>query len=322
MIAKSILIPLSHKAPKNLGKFFTVLLIMILFLSSASAVWAQWGVDTYYYPVDTSQIPQPSVPQFTVKLVDYSYDVPSKTVTTTDAYNGQITTTTTPGYHVKDYRLVVMIKNQPYTTKIGNWTFQLYYVFRMKGHYEEWSNSSYEFIGCSDLYGDTQYWSNNLLAASTKEYTVPLNNTVNYRVGDQIDFKVQAVIANTQTTWNYEHMFPIPDGTVFAYFASPWSQIQTFTMPDISNPNFNIDKPTTTQQTTNPTQSVPTQTTNPTTTQTENPTDQIGQVNTVLAIDNEKAVIITMGVLIVVLLVALIVSNKRKAGIRKPEVPV
>jgi hypothetical protein len=283
---------------KNFGKSLTMLLITLLFLSSASAVWAQWGADTSYYPVDTSQIPQPSVPQFTVKLVDYSYDVPSKTVTTTDAYNGETITTTAPGYHVQDFKLVLMIKNKPYTTKIGNWAFQLYYDVRMKGHYEEWSNSSYKFTGCSTIYGDTQYWTNNLLTASTTEYTVPLNNTAKYRVGDQIDFKVQAVIANTQTTWNYDHMFPIPQGIVFAYYASPWSKTQTFTMPDTSSPNLNADKSTTQQ------------TTNQTTTQTTTLTDQIGQIGTVFGYENAKVVIAVMGIIIVVLFVALIISSK------------
>jgi hypothetical protein len=308
---------------KTLGKSVSVLLIAILFLSSASAVWAQWGADTPYYPVDTSQIPQPSVPQFTVKLVDYSYDVPSKTVTTTDPYNGQTTTTTTPGYHVQDIKLVLMIKNQPYTTKIGNWTFQLYYDIRMKGHYEEWSNSSYEFEGRSTIYEACQYnVINNLLSATNTEYTVPLNKTANYRIGDQVDFKIQAVIANRQTTWNYEHMFPVPDGTAFAYCTSVWSQTQTFTMPDTSSPDFKADKPTTTQQTIIPTQPVPTQTTNPTTpTQTTtNPTEQIIQVNTVFTFEGEKIVFTVMNIIIVVLFVALIVSNKRKQATGKTEV--
>ena len=136
---------------KNLSKSLKVLLITVLFLSSASAALAQ-SYDYSYYPVDFSQIPQASVPQFTVRMVDYSFDVPSNTVTTTDPYNGKTTTTTTPGYHVADYKLEVKIKNQPFATKIGNWTFQLYYNIRIKGHFEQWRNSSYEFLGTSDMY--------------------------------------------------------------------------------------------------------------------------------------------------------------------------
>ncbi|MCL1977393.1 MAG: hypothetical protein FWG55_04720, partial [Candidatus Bathyarchaeota archaeon] len=39
---------------------------------------------------------KPSAPQFTVKLIDNSYDVPPSTTTTVDQYTGKETTAITP----------------------------------------------------------------------------------------------------------------------------------------------------------------------------------------------------------------------------------
>ncbi|MCJ7763000.1 hypothetical protein MUP38_06065, partial [Candidatus Bathyarchaeota archaeon] len=49
-----------------------------------------------------ASITKPSVPEFTVKLADHSYDVPPSTTATTDPYTGKQTVTTQPGYHVEN----------------------------------------------------------------------------------------------------------------------------------------------------------------------------------------------------------------------------
>lgn len=41
-----------------------------------------------------------SAPEFTIELVDESYDVPPTTKSTTNYYTNETTTTTIPGYHV------------------------------------------------------------------------------------------------------------------------------------------------------------------------------------------------------------------------------
>lgn len=56
-----------------------------------------------------SSITKPSVPEFTVKLVDSSYDVP--TTYSIDPYTGQ--NVTHAGSHVESRTLDVKIKNQP-----------------------------------------------------------------------------------------------------------------------------------------------------------------------------------------------------------------
>ena len=74
---------------------------------------------------------KPSVPEFTVRYVDNSYDVPPKTTSTTDPYTNETTTTTILGYHVENKTIEATINNN-----IG----ASYYNFRYKGHYEdEWS---------------------------------------------------------------------------------------------------------------------------------------------------------------------------------------
>ena len=72
-----------------------------------------------------------NVPEFTLRYVDNSYDVPLKTTSTTDPYTNETTTTTIPGYHVENKTVEAVIKNN-----LG----ASYYNFRYKGHYaEDWS---------------------------------------------------------------------------------------------------------------------------------------------------------------------------------------
>ncbi len=68
-----------------------------------------------------SAIPKPSVPEFTAKYADASYDEPSTSTSATDAYTGKEVLTTQPEYHVQIKYIEVTIKNQPFTpTKYGS----------------------------------------------------------------------------------------------------------------------------------------------------------------------------------------------------------
>ena len=76
----------------------------------------------------------PSVPQFTVKYVDLSYNVAP--TTTTNPFTGQQTTNDN-GYYVDNRTLIFTINNQPFTpyqNSSGN-EISMYYNFRAKGHY-------------------------------------------------------------------------------------------------------------------------------------------------------------------------------------------
>jgi hypothetical protein len=49
-------------------------------------------------PNINAPIPTPSIPEFTIKYVDHSYDVPTTTTSHTTPYTGETTTVTRQGY--------------------------------------------------------------------------------------------------------------------------------------------------------------------------------------------------------------------------------
>ena len=199
----------------NLNRFLTVtltfLMLSSLFLFSL-------------VPMSVQAVQKPSTPQFTIKLIDDSYDAPP--TTTKDPYTG--TTSTIPGYHVDQRKLAVTIKNQPftpYTDKNGQ-KYRLYYYVESKGHFgDEWevfqgvawfqSNSDYTTITFSDYIYDK------FLPA----------------VGSQLDFRAQAIIGYEgftnpeDTRWVGEPDTHSPKYSVDVV-SSGWSKVQTFTIPE------------------------------------------------------------------------------------------
>jgi hypothetical protein len=172
-------------------------------------------------PCYVQAAPKTSVPQFNIKFVDNSYDVPSSTTTTVDQYTGQEITNTKPGYHVDNRTIEVTIKNQPFTpyTDTNGIEFNLYFRVEVKGHFGE----------------DWQAFGSGYIAQSSSDYTV-VSCTVKYAAGAQLDFRVIAVIAELGDA--------IADTGSLAYFlygiTSPYiksevscstSGVQTFTMP-------------------------------------------------------------------------------------------
>ncbi len=87
------------------SKGFSLLFVVILAVSSLIIVES----------ATAQSIPKPSVPEFTLKYVDHSYDVPPTTTTTIDPYTGKQTQATQPGYRVENKTLDVIIKNQNFT---------------------------------------------------------------------------------------------------------------------------------------------------------------------------------------------------------------
>jgi len=179
----------------------------------------------------------PSVPQIiNIELVDYSYDVPPSSTTTTNPYTGEEITTTSPGYRVEDLRIEVTIKNQPFTpynNEKGE-TLNLYYDVRFKGHFSE---------------GDWQVL-NTVIQQLDSQYTVVTweKSANNYATGSKLDFRAEASIRHREL-WLYdpEGILP-PQYKTVVDARSDWSAIQTFTIPG---------KPAQPSQTANPS-SVPT----------------------------------------------------------------
>jgi len=167
-------------------------------------------------------IPKPSVPEFTLKYVDNSYDVPPKTTSTTDPYTNKTTTTTIPGYHVENKTIQATINNN-----IG----ASYYNFRYKGHYEkEWKyypfnpNSSLPYF-LPDAYSVPYQ-------ASNSSYTVAALPSYFFKditKGGEVDVQVQALFGDFRAV-PYGHIFPLPAPTYDFYFegtTSDWSSTQT-----------------------------------------------------------------------------------------------
>jgi len=201
-----------------MNKRYALLLILIFTASSLIAV-----------KPTRSSVTKPSVPEFTVKLVDSSYDVP--TTYSIDPYTGENVTHT--GYHVESRSIDVTIKNQPfipYYDVSSGWNIGFYYNIRIKGHYsEDWI----ELYRASDGYptrSDSQY---TIISYTLGENTDTILGTkmIEFPYGAQEDFQVEALIGyisrvnNPNATTQLE-MYPY----VFTGEISGWSETQTLTI--------------------------------------------------------------------------------------------
>ncbi len=200
---------------KVLATAFTIALLL-----STLAVAMLFG--TVQAATDVSGIPKPSIPEFTVKFADYSYDVPANT--SIDPYTGK--TVNNPAQHIENNTLQISIKNQT----IQSAEF-LYYEIRMKGHFsEEWSNIS-------------QIQANPHSEYTVLTYALGGNNASGNFIsrldeissGDTVDFQVQAQV------WDYVLSDHPNDqfggGWIFVMeSASNWSNTQTITISESQTP--------------------------------------------------------------------------------------
>jgi hypothetical protein len=229
-----------------MNKRKALLLIVVLAVSSLIAVKPA--------PAEAS-IPKPSVPEFTLKLADHSYDVPPSTITATDPYTGKQTVTTKPGYHVENKTIEITIKNQPFVSS-SNLT-NLYYDVRVKGHFgENWT----------ELYSYSEVTVGNLPLQSASENTV-ISTPQDYPAGGQVDFQVEAIIGTVHPLYN----------TNFAYWeyeTSGWSNTQTITIPTSTPSSPDSPSPA----------STPDQTSEPTTKETPQTLQLAAIIGTVIAV--------------------------------------
>lgn len=159
-------------------------------------------------PTQPAATPTLSVPEFTVELVAYPYDVP--TTYSTDPYTGE--TITHQGYHVENKSIEVRIKNQPFTpySDADGHEVNLYYNVNIKGHFEEsWT-------------GGDRY------QASTSEYTV-VNLPESYPPKAQIDFQVDAILG--YDTYHSLEGHPLAIFPAFEVIAVSYGNLQTLTLP-------------------------------------------------------------------------------------------
>jgi hypothetical protein len=203
-------------------------------------------------------MPKPSVPEFTVSVTDYSYDVPTTTTTTTDPYDGHLKTTTNPGYHAVNGTITLSIKNQPFTSYYASngYPIKLYYQIRAKGLDVNWLNLGY------GAYSDTYFEATNstytiVSIGYTTNFFNWIGGLVAYKTDGTIDFQVEAFIGYKNVT--NIHPWAIvtrPDDlrTEFVDQTSGWSGTQTATIPN------GAYIPTTISPTVSSTQTTPTQT--------------------------------------------------------------
>ena len=179
-------------------------------------------------PVAVQAVSKPSVPQFSVKLIDNSYDIPPATTTYIDQYTGKETTHTQNGYHVNLKTFEVTIKNQPFTpyTNATGHEINLYYVVQFKGHFGE--DKDWQGVGASDPNGNFAYVSDVYKAQSDSGYTVVLESANMYSGDVQMDFRVQAVTGYKEYNWSPGGQFG--HSYITSGVESGWSKIQTITM--------------------------------------------------------------------------------------------
>jgi hypothetical protein len=213
-----------------LSAFLAAILIGGLILASAM----RFG--TVQASTGGSSILKPSVPEFTLRYIDLSYDVPP--TYGTDPYTGK-TIITQDGYHVDNRSLQFTIKNQPFApyTDSNGTHIGLYYNFRIKGAYgTEWDYYPFAPNGWTTrryggMFGGNSTESPADLAQSNSEYTtITIQIPGVYRVPAeaQLEVQAQALIGHMEPT---DYMMA---GHVYVFTgeSSDWSNTQSITISE------------------------------------------------------------------------------------------
>jgi hypothetical protein len=163
-----------------------------------------------------------SIPEFTLRVVDHSYDVAPTPIASTDPYTNITTTTTVPGYHVENVTLEAVIKNNGAS----------HYNFRYKPHYgDQWSYFPFN----PDSEGGYNFYDAFSVpySASTTEYTLITVDFLPQSIAEngKVDVQVQGLFGDFREV-PYGHMIDVGGPTYDFYFegqASDWSGTQTVT---------------------------------------------------------------------------------------------
>jgi hypothetical protein len=201
-------------------------------LFSALAVGVLFGI--VQASVDANDIPPPSVPEFTVKFVDRSYDVPVTYTTKIDPFTGQNVTTSSGGYHVTKKTIDITIENQPFVpVKTESGVIQLYFSIRTKGHFGDWSDASSDngYIFKRVVASTSEYTLVTLVIGSTNSIIMG-EADLDIPEGGQEDFQVKAEVGYLVPDYG-GHILPQPLSWDFISFGeSGWSNTQTYKVGD------------------------------------------------------------------------------------------
>ncbi len=190
----------------TVGKSLSLILILTISISSLSLLMVK--------PSFAQTTTKPSVPEFSVKYIESSYNV-----TTTDPNTGKIVYAT-----LRNDSIEFVIKNQSFKSYVdsnGN-AINLYYNVSSKEHFiNAWS---YNDIGGG-------------FPASKADYTTLHILHPMFVNSSQEDFRVEAQIGHYTTDYYYINGFKVPNST-FIGQTSDWSSAQTLTIPASSvSPN-------------------------------------------------------------------------------------
>ncbi|MCW3982486.1 MAG: hypothetical protein NWE96_00650 [Candidatus Bathyarchaeota archaeon] len=196
-----------------------------------------------------------SAPQFAVRYIDNSYDVPLITKIVTNPYTGEPQTVTEGGNHVDNRTIEITIAN-PSTISDRTW---FHYNLRVKGHYSsEWTT----LFGANDSYApqmsDSEYTTLTFFGSGADGFFGPEGAKIPAPMGGVVDFQV-AVLERSVVTYGDAH---VQFGWGYKYIytqISDWSSTQTVTIGD-SQPTQNRvvpSVPAQTPSTQNPTSIVP-----------------------------------------------------------------
>jgi hypothetical protein len=258
------------------------------------------------------------VPEFTLKLVAYPYDVAP--TTTINPYTGNIVITQA-GHHVENRSIEIAIKKQPFTQYKdfnGN-NVTLMYNIGWKGHFE---NSWNYYAGKADTADNT----NDYFHASSSEFSVVVGglswneNSAGYNFfvnvpsegtqGGQIDFQVRALVGYSNRVYAGDS---IPLGAVYYYNftgeTSDWSNTQSINITDGSVSNSPSNSTPTLQSSPPTATSLASPSQNPTAT----PIQPISGSPAFFALDFGEIVIIALlGVVAVLLGLVTVYLGRRK----------
>lgn len=204
----------------KISKIFTLILIGVIAFSCLSLLSVK--------STNAQITPKPSVPEFNLKFVDASYDVPK--THTTDPYTGQ--EITHQGYHVSKTNLIMTIQNQP---SVYQYSESFLYNIQVKGHYEE--NWTQLYLNDQIPLADSSSAQTVLTMGTLDENGLTLTGTstvIPYKGME--DFRIQAMIGGYFKAGLFGH-------TEFSGESSGWSNAQTVTIGETSS-NSSIPVPT------------------------------------------------------------------------------
>lgn len=180
----------------------------------------------------------PSIPEFSLKIQDYSYDV--QPTYTSDPYTGK-TVMQNEGYRV-DRRFVAVVIQNPdspsFYAVVNSSVVKLYYHIRIKGHTQDWSNATVtekNLAPLEDNYTTVKFGLGNV-NPDPEGWSIWIGEAVSGE--NQIDVQVQGINGYyTNRTAQEPPCWRIEELSLFHETGrSDWSATQTITLGGEANP--------------------------------------------------------------------------------------